>query len=227
MIQRKQQQTSPLSDDSGFTIIESLMAIVVVSILLAAIAPVLILSTSTRVQAKRVELATRVAKTFIDGVKTGAITAPTKTITLAAPTASTPRTLGQGLFNTTNMPVPTAADTDLYCFKNGTISVTSTTNCKENNFEQFYIQAAQIKVDGSSNNDGYRLAIRVYRSDIDFSKTVVASTSSTNKRQLAFEGGLGSTQAPLVEMTTDINNVSTTFQALCQRYGAPSGKTCQ
>ncbi|BAY27376.1 hypothetical protein NIES2100_72000 [Calothrix sp. NIES-2100] len=226
MIQRKQPQTTPLSDDSGFTIVESLMAIVVVSILLAAIAPVLIMSTSTRVQARRVELATRVAKTFIDGVKTGSITAPTKTITLEAPTTAKPRTLADNLVDTTKMPVPTKDDTDLYCFKNNTISVTSTTNCQENNFDQFYIQAAQIKVKDSSSDDGYRLAIRVYRSDIDFSKSLLASTSTSTK-QKTFTGGLGSKQAPLVEMTTDINNVSTTFQALCQRFGPASGKTCQ
>jgi len=42
----------------GFTIVESLMAIVVVAILMTAISPVIILSVATRVQARRVELAT-------------------------------------------------------------------------------------------------------------------------------------------------------------------------
>jgi prepilin-type N-terminal cleavage/methylation domain-containing protein len=57
------------SSESGFTIIESLVAILVASILLAAIAPVLVISTATRVQARRIELATQAAKAFVDGVR--------------------------------------------------------------------------------------------------------------------------------------------------------------
>ncbi len=64
---------------SGFTIVESLMAIVVVGILLTVIAPVITLSVATRVQARRVELATQAVKTYIDGIRTGAIAAPSHT----------------------------------------------------------------------------------------------------------------------------------------------------
>jgi prepilin-type N-terminal cleavage/methylation domain-containing protein len=67
------------SRQGGFTIIESLVAIVVVSILLAAIAPVIILSVATRVQARRVEFATQAAKSYIDGVRTKQIDPPLAT----------------------------------------------------------------------------------------------------------------------------------------------------
>ncbi|MHC5822941.1 MAG: prepilin-type N-terminal cleavage/methylation domain-containing protein, partial [Nostoc sp.] len=89
MIKRKQ-QIHP-SGESGFTIIESLVALLVVAILLTAIAPVIVLATATRVQSRRVELATQAAKTFIDGIRTGAITAPSAVTTLAAPTSAAPR----------------------------------------------------------------------------------------------------------------------------------------
>ncbi|MHC5830792.1 MAG: prepilin-type N-terminal cleavage/methylation domain-containing protein, partial [Nostoc sp.] len=82
MIKHKPQQISQPSDESGFTIIESLVAIIVVAILLAAIAPTIVIATATRVQSKRVELATQAVRTFIDGVKTGAVTTPATTITL-------------------------------------------------------------------------------------------------------------------------------------------------
>jgi len=49
---------TPKQAQFGFTIVESLMAIVVVAILMTAISPVIILSVATRVQARRVELAT-------------------------------------------------------------------------------------------------------------------------------------------------------------------------
>ena len=69
---KPQVKTSSFSD-SGFTIIESLMAIVVVAMLLASITPILIISTSIRVQSRRIEKATQAANTFIDGVKAGSI----------------------------------------------------------------------------------------------------------------------------------------------------------
>ena len=49
------------------------MAVVVVSILLTAILPMIILSTATRLQARRVDLATQAARGYIDGVRSGAI----------------------------------------------------------------------------------------------------------------------------------------------------------
>ncbi|MEH2297121.1 hormogonium polysaccharide secretion pseudopilin HpsB [Nostoc sp.] len=244
MIKHKQ-QIHP-SGESGFTIIESLVALLVVAILLTAIAPVIVLATATRVQSRRVELATQAAKTFIDGIRTGAITAPSAVTTLAAPTStaarrisdvaavaavaatgSTPATVATAavtgrpqdyLINTTNMAAPTSA-TGLYCFnQNGTIS---TTDCSSN---QFYIQAGRI-VQSTGVNDGYRLGIRVYRADADF--PLIASTVNTKYTQTPFTSGLGSRKAPLIEMTTDVGNSTTTFQALCQRLGTATNQSCQ
>ncbi|MDF5735119.1 MULTISPECIES: prepilin-type N-terminal cleavage/methylation domain-containing protein [unclassified Nostoc] len=249
MIKRKQQQVSQTSDEPGFTIIESLVALLVVAILLTAIAPVIVLATATRVQSRRVELATQAAKTFIDGIRTGAITAPSAVTTLTAPTSDAPRRISDVaaipavaavaatgstpaipavaaipavtgrpqdyLINTTNMAAPTSA-TGLYCFnQNGTIS---TTDCSSN---QFYIQAGQI----IGVKDGYRLGIRVYRADADF--PLIASTVDTKYTQTPFTAGLGSRKAPLIEMTTDISNTTTTFQALCQRLGTATNQSCQ
>jgi len=64
------------SSQAGFTVIESLMALMVVSILMVALSPVIVLSVATRVQARRVELASRAAKTYVDGVRSGVIEAP-------------------------------------------------------------------------------------------------------------------------------------------------------
>src|SRR6476469_3620673 len=52
--------------DSGYTIIESLVAMIVVSVLMIAIAPVMAYSVATRVQARRIELATQAASAYID-----------------------------------------------------------------------------------------------------------------------------------------------------------------
>ncbi|MEH2467102.1 hormogonium polysaccharide secretion pseudopilin HpsB [Nostoc sp.] len=246
MIKRKLQQQICAAGESGFTIIESLVALLVVAILLTAIAPVIVLATATRVQSRRVELSTQAAKTFIDGIRTGAITAPSTVITLAAPTSAAPRRISDVaavaavaatgttpatpaipavtgrpqdyLINTTNMAAPTSA-TGLYCFnKNGQLNPPDCTS------DLFYIQAGRI-VQSTGVNDGYRLGIRVYRADADFPLT--ASTVDTKNTQTPFTGGLGSRKAPLIEMTTDIGNRTTTFQALCQRLGTATNQSCQ
>ncbi|MEQ9486119.1 hormogonium polysaccharide secretion pseudopilin HpsB [Coleofasciculus sp. F4-SAH-05] len=61
---------------AGFTIIESLLALMLVSILMVALSPVIVLSVATRVQARRVELATQAARTYIDGVRAQTILDP-------------------------------------------------------------------------------------------------------------------------------------------------------
>ncbi len=231
MIKHKPQQISQPSDESGFTIIESLVAIILVAILLAAIAPTIVIATATRVQSKRVELATQAVRTFIDGVKTGAVTTPATTITLTLSAAATPRSLGDNLLTTTNMLVPTAS-TSLYCVTkdaNNNLTI-SPPNCTSS---LFYIQAVKIIVAGSTPIDttttlpidGYGLGIRVYGSNIDFTKTVNASDSSNNKRQNSFTGTLGNSQSPLVEMTTVIGSKNTSFNALCQRLAVTSSTT--
>ncbi|MDB9336061.1 prepilin-type N-terminal cleavage/methylation domain-containing protein, partial [Nodularia spumigena] len=53
MIKLKPQPKTSSSSDSGFTIIESLLGVVVVAILLASISPVLVMSTAMRVQSRR------------------------------------------------------------------------------------------------------------------------------------------------------------------------------
>lgn len=233
MIKRQPQQKASSSSDSGFTIIESLLGIVVVAILLAAISPVLVISTATRVQSRRIEKATQAANTFIDGVRTGSIEAPeANKIELPKVTETEPRTLEDNLITLGKMPAPTNANNpDLYFFKSdGTICQSfGSGNCQKDPdrpFEEFFIQARQIIVEGSGTNDGYRLALRVYRGDVDFNKALVASDNTTKKTASVVTGGLGNQQAPAVERTVDISNINTSFNALCQRFGVKTNQGC-
>jgi len=225
---KPQVKTSSFSD-SGFTIIESLMAIVVVGILLISITPILVMATSIRVQSRRIEKATQAANTFIDGVKTGSIltgssAAPSKKISLDPATL---RTSADYLISITQMPVPTSktdADVNLYLLKkDGNICIASDSACQTdstNPFDEFYIQAMPIIVAGiHTKASGYRLAVRVYRSDVNFSKPLLASTSDVKKVVSPLVAGIGNRQAPLIERTVDIGHNSTRFQALCYRLG--------
>ena len=83
MIERTPKQASPPSTQSGFTIIECLLAIILVGILMTAIAPVIVLSVATRLQARRVELASQAARDYIEGVRSGKINVPNNIVPLA------------------------------------------------------------------------------------------------------------------------------------------------
>jgi type II secretory pathway pseudopilin PulG len=69
-----------------------LLAIIVVSVLLAAIAPVIMLSAATRVQARRVELATQASRAYVDGVRAGAVAPPNSVVPLDPFDATSPST---------------------------------------------------------------------------------------------------------------------------------------
>jgi type II secretory pathway pseudopilin PulG len=205
MIKTKPQPKNLSYNDSGFTIIEVLVGVVFIAILLVTISPVLVMSTAVRVQSKTTEKAVQAAKTFINGVSNNSISAPTKVIT---ETPNTPINLE------TAMPVPQQTDTDLYFFKKeSTITACnpiSTCQPDQNSpFDEFYIQAAQIKPAGTKTSDGYRLAIRIYREDLDFDQTILGSRTG---------GILVNKQAPILITTVEISG-STTFGSLCSRLG--------
>lgn len=247
---RKPQPTTPTSSQAGFTVIESLVAIIVVSILLVALAPVIVLSTATRVQARRVERATQAARTFIDAARTGTVDAPKTRIDIPPASGTVNRNVQANaqeylISNLSQMPLPTSTD-DLYCVAiNGRIY--NPTNSTTPNIPKcsaivapdkvaFYIQAARIGTATDSSN--YRLALRVYRDDINFSRPLTANLDTTvtgtgpNQTlatQRSFTGGTGlrNPQSALVEMTTDVNSKTASFYTLCQRLGVRDSLGCQ
>ena len=216
-------QKHNINKDAGFTIMESLIAMVVVSSLMLAISPVLILSASTRVQSRRVELSSQIARSFIDGVRSGRIEAEDITpvnINInqnALSSRNITNSTDGYLISSASMPAPTSP-AGLYCVQSdGTIQP------PENNCENrlFFIQARRTSINGSDPKDGYRLAVRVYRRDIDFMKPVLANTNTTKNTQAVV--GSGNKQAPLVEIIADIANNNTSFTALCNRLGFRAG----
>jgi prepilin-type N-terminal cleavage/methylation domain-containing protein len=216
-------QKHNINKDAGFTIMESLIAMVVVSSLMLAISPVLILSASTRVQSRRVELSAQIARSFIDGVRSGRIKAEDITpvnINInqnALSSRNITNSTDGYLISSASMAAPTS-EAGLYCVQSdGTIQP------PENNCENrlFFIQARRTSINGSDPNDGYRLAVRVYRRDIDFMKPVLANTNTTKNTQAVV--GSGNKQAPLVEIIADIANNNTSFTDLCNRLGFRAG----
>lgn len=94
--------------DSGLTLIECLVAIVVIALTSASIAPVLVLSVATRVQNQKAEQALQLAKGEVDRVRLLVERSPTYTSadlrlaeSSAAPLNSTPSSTSQGTAITT------------------------------------------------------------------------------------------------------------------------------
>jgi prepilin-type N-terminal cleavage/methylation domain-containing protein len=56
------------SQEAGYALIESLIAIVVVAILMTAVTPMIVFSAGTRMQAKRIQLSTQAAQSYITDV---------------------------------------------------------------------------------------------------------------------------------------------------------------
>lgn len=233
MTHHKQQQLSP-SHESGFTIIESLVALLVAALLLSAIAPVIVLSVATRVQAKRIETATNAAKSYIDGVRSGTIQPPelpiTGTTDIFAVANYAPPAVGTLTCNTTDTKYPycTVPATNLYCvdIDGGGCTISSSNDFVIQAFR--YNKGTTTAAGGGTTNitdptQGYQLGIRVYRAD-GFGSDGGDLKNAPNK-QMTFSAGLGDRKSPLIEITTDITNTSTNFNNFCQRLKDPTNTT--
>jgi prepilin-type N-terminal cleavage/methylation domain-containing protein len=195
MMPHKQKQHSLQSSQAGFTIIESLLAIIVVTILMVAIAPVIAMSVAARVQAKRVERATEAAKTYIDGVRSGGIQAVPP------------------LFKTTSpsfldkAPPPTQFATKVdWSIKNKSgvycVDLDQKPDCDKNSSRDLQIQAFRTPSPTGPDDpaQGYRLGVRVYRADAFKG----SGPSKTTKEQAALKGTLGARDVPLATMITEL-----------------------
>ncbi|MBU7582205.1 MAG: hormogonium polysaccharide secretion pseudopilin HpsB [Nostoc sp. TH1S01] len=207
---------SEINEEAGFTIVESLVAILVVTILLAAIAPVLSLSVATRVQSRRVELATQAAKAYIDAVRTQKITAPAETGTSTPATYSAPTATGT-LTCTANSYCTAPTGTSLYC-----VDLDSTNSCETSSLTDMVVQAFRYNPNNSNTNNpvtGYTLGLRLYRADaFKTSTTLIKNTATSQATQRTFSLGIGQPTAPLVEMTADVSDIVPKYSDLCARF---------
>jgi len=206
MTDQQRQQNVSKSREGGYTIIESLVAMIVVSVLMIAIAPVMAFSVATRVQARRMELATQAARAYIDGLRTGAIKRNDQTNpgfpiqdTSAAPGFAPP-------------PASTNPQSNLYC-----VNLDETAGCAGS--KEFFVQGAWRNPANPTDptQTGYELTVRVYRAD-----GFTGGTMKTEQQSVA-NSALGDPKAPLVVMKTQIppttEGGASAYRSLCARTG--------
>jgi type II secretory pathway pseudopilin PulG len=195
-------QTSCQSTQSGFTLVEALIAVIISTVLLVAIAPLFVMSVSARVQARRIDLATQAARSYIDGLRANAIDPPTNNdgkfdqpddLGVPAPTAMTAaagidQKIGLKPGNCLDKDLQSVDCTDpsnylvIQAFRDGPNALTP---------------AAKTALAGK----GYCLGVRVYRAD-----AFQGGSPTEVKPQAAPLGA--SKQYPLVVMKTLIINQS-------------------
>ena len=197
--------------DSGYTIIESLVAMIVVSVLMIAIAPVMAFSVATRVQARRMELATQAARTYIDALRTGALAGPK------------PGPAGTGFpgrvtsANVSDATAPIGNIDSLYC-----VDMDGDQKCLSSSNKDFVVQGAWLNKDTSIKDDdptskGYQLLVRVYRAD-SFAGVTLNPNPKTATKQSVVGSGLGDRTMPVVEMSTEIPATGTpSYKSILER----------
>ena len=219
--QRPLNQRSPSQE--GYTILEGLMAVVVVSVMLLAIGPVIAFSVGTRVQAKRVELATQAGKSYIDWVKAApdanAIKerAPKQTAITTAPATgdlTSDCTSKDGYCTTT--------DKKLYCINLD--ADPAKTGCQTDSPVDMVVQPIITKVtDATKPEKGYGMQVRVYRAN-SFAPGITLKTPTDSdplKSDSLTTNALGNRSLPLIMMTTEVLPSGATFEDLQKRLPTP------
>jgi type II secretory pathway pseudopilin PulG len=202
---------SPQPTQSGFTIVEALVAIILASILLTALTPLLVLAVASRVQARRVDLATQAGRSYVEGLRANAIDPPSKiganfsripTLGVPAPRTMLP---GSGVDrgncldkNLKSIPCNNANNPPflvIQAFRDGPIATTD--------------EARQAVI-----KQGYCVGVRVYRGD--------AFNGSNYPTEIAplkvmFTESAGTKNHPLLVMKTQIIN-QTSFEDYQKRF---------
>jgi len=207
------------STDAGFTLLESLMAVAVVSILIVGIAPMVALSTSARVNARRIDQATQAAKGYIEAVR-GKVYDTAK---FPSSLRSSQNTQGQYTFEgiaaptTATFPVPSGCTLNIADPTQNNINGGRVPGaCVDSNGNGFSVNDPQdlvIQPMRSGDTDaekladqGFWLAVRVYRADafssgLNLKKGTEPECASSKS---VFVGTNGSMVCPLVTMRSQI-----------------------
>ncbi len=205
---------------SGFSLLESLIAVAVVSILIVAIAPMVALSNSARVNARRVDQATQAARSYIDAVRGGVI----DTSQFPDSLVPLPNAQGQYLFDQVAAPTNTSllslSGTTVKGIRVDTNGNGFSTDDPQDLVIQPMRSGSRYSVDPAStasnlSSRGFWLGVRVYRADAFAGSTTLQTGTDKaicGRSQTPFVS-TASILCPIVTMrsqilpTTDSNNL--------------------
>ncbi len=206
----------------GFTLIEALLAIVIVAITMASITPLMFAVVATRVQQRKAEQATQLAQAEIDRIRTtverGIYTA-----------ADLPATVGTSLGtnpNLSNLPTTISSSTkststSCNSYNGGTIAATTLLPVDTNGDCQSDFLVQSFRTTGQTGSTvpttGFRMVVRVY-ADTSTLRQRLGSLSNANRASLTFTTGNGQVYQPLAVLTSTI--VRNDTSGSLQNYGS-------
>ena len=221
------------SPEAGYTIIEGLVAMIMVAALMSAVAPIIAYSVGTRVQARKVELAAQAARSYIDAVRKGQLNPPngvsiSKSQQLPASSLSECWQIKNNELQYCQSPLININDGEFYCVDND-----DDDRCTPDSLTDMMVHGV-ISLDNINNgtykNDiiaatpderqqlGYILQVKVYRAQA-FSNSVTLSDKgvpfTVNNSGLATKDG--ETERPLFVTKTEIAPTKKLFQNIKDR----------
>lgn len=190
------------SSESGYSLIESLIAIIVVSILMVSVAPMIALSVGTRAQAKRLELASQAGRAYVDFLRANSSSEedpanPNQTMAdkYAPSTTNDTQAPTQGDFVEDVEGYVDSSNNTLYC-----VNFDEKPGCQKESLVDMVVQP--VRLNGVNSNAGYNLLVRVYRADA-FSSNDPLQTQGQNS---AITNAIGDRTAPMVQFSTSIGS---------------------
>lgn len=214
------------SSESGYTILEGVMAMVVVSVLMLAVSPVIVLATGIRMQAKRIQLASQAASSYVAYIKTS----PRR--------ENAPGNLENPLEEPTDDdPLPTHEapqlnfDIDGLCEQNGEycgdnnqlycVDFDGDDSCTTDSQVDMIVQPIarlynSIAPDDESNqwaDDGYVLAVRVYRANaFGGDQPLTNGSEDEGGVDTSITNAIGRRNFPLINLQTSVEPTGDLFQ---------------
>lgn len=207
-----------LSTQAGFSLLESLVAVLVVAILIAAIVPTMVVTAASRVQARRVDLATQAARSYVDGVRGNVI----DIVNPPPPLTDFPFRSSSQYFNDAAAAAPSSSNVaNLFRIPGVKIDANGDGFSFDDPLDLVIQPLRTGSTDPSiASKQGFYMQVRVYRADAFASDTAIKSgitlqtgqdpaTCSSGSR--VFTGTTGSQACPLVIMKVDIYPKESTF----------------
>ena len=221
MIYRKLHKLICQSTQAGYTLVESMVGMVLVGILATSILPIFGFSIASRVQARRAELAGMAARTYIDGVRSDVIDDPDFYTT--NPNSVSEVDVGELQCDESNnyCTKPTLTNQGaFFCINNDDQPGCQSSSVLDmvlhvgsfNPLPEFYKNSkGELLSSGEANYDiGYNLDVRVYRADA-FSESGKLLRSNATDPKTARVSGLAKKKAPLLEISTEITTGDTNY----------------
>jgi len=191
---------SKKSSEQGFTLLESLMGIVVIGLVLAVMGPPLLFVAGTRIQHQRAEQAMQLAQSQVDQVRLLMVQGQNQPLNLPCVTSDSISSTAAPTILTANA---VAASTTATCTNGGVWS--DIQKIVSVNSDNFLVQVFRDQgvADTSGNLIAFRMGVRVYGPQV-FTSSNFGKTLQTQSTSLTFTT-FPSTQKPMAVLFTEVS----------------------